>query len=354
VAPPVYIIAASARTPLGLDAEASTAAVRAGISALSEHPFLVDQTGDMMPGALDAEIDPYVFGSDRLVLLAESALRNLLDTVKTGSVPKPLLSVFLGLPELRPGFTDSDVEATRSGLGSLNDLPVELGSVNAYPQGHASGAVAFSAAVRSAQVDATSLSIVGGVESYFHPLTMEWLDSNRQLANSVSRSGFVPGEGAAFLLLAGSEAVKLFGMKPIARVDAVGVATETKLIRTSDTCLGEGLTEAVKKAVSGLRPPDQAISDILCDLNTERYRGEEWGFVCLRLAQFFEDPTTYLSPSDRWGDMGAASVPLFAMLACDAAQKGYSTGSRALLWASSENGLRGAVRLEMNNGGGNG
>jgi len=354
VASPVYIVAASARTPLGLDAEASAAAVRAGISALSEHPFLVDQAGDMMPGALDAEIDPYVFGSDRLLLLAEPALRELLDTVKRWPSSGPELSIFLGLPELRPGFTESDVEAIRLGIERLDDLPVALGAVLAYPRGHAAGAFAFGAAVQNAQSDPSSLSIVGGIESYFHPQTMEWLDSNRQLANSVSRSGFVPGEGAAFLLLAGSEAVKLFGMKPIARVDAVGVATETKLIRTSDTCLGEGLTEAVKKAVSGLRPPGQAISDILCDLNTERYRGEEWGFVCLRLAQFFEDPTTYLSPSDRWGDMGAASVPLFGMLACDAAQKGYSTGSRALLWASSENGLRGAVRLEMNNGGGNG
>jgi hypothetical protein len=37
--------------------------------------------------------------------------------------------------------------------------------------------------------------------------------------------------------------------------------------------------------------------------------------------------------------MGAASVPLFAMLACQLAMRGYVKGPRTMLWASSEGGL---------------
>ncbi len=56
-------------------------------------------------------------------------------------------------------------------------------------------------ATEQIQQGAFEACLVGGVDSYFHPDTMEWLDANRQLAGAVSRSGFVPGEGAGFCLL---------------------------------------------------------------------------------------------------------------------------------------------------------
>ena len=43
--------------------------------------------------------------------------------------------------------------------------------------------------------------------------------------------------------------------------------------------------------------------------------------------------------------MGAASGPLFAMLACQAAARGYAKGKRTLLWSGSESGLRSAAVL---------
>jgi 3-oxoacyl-[acyl-carrier-protein] synthase-1 len=105
----------------------------------------------------------------------------------------------------------------------------------------------------------------------------------------------------------------------------------------------------VQEAIQGASPPAERISDIICDINGERYRGEEWGFVCLRLPQYFNDPTAYRSPADCWGDMGAASGPLFMMLACQAAERGYAKSARCLVWAGSENGLRGAVVLGWEN-----
>jgi 3-oxoacyl-[acyl-carrier-protein] synthase-1 len=185
--------------------------------------------------------------------------------------------------------------------------------------------------------------LVGGVESYFHPDTMEWLDENRQLAGAVSRSGFVPGEGAAFCLLMTEAARARYGLESLARVVAVAVGKETKLIKTKDMCLGEDLTATVRDAVSCLRQPDERINEILCDINGERYRSEEWGFVCLRLSEYFDDSTAYLSPAECWGDMGAASGPLFIMLVCQAFARGYSKGPRAMLWASSEGGQRGVA-----------
>ena len=51
----IQIVAVGSRTPLGLRSAPAAAAVRAGTTALDEHPFMVDSVGDPMPGALDSE-----------------------------------------------------------------------------------------------------------------------------------------------------------------------------------------------------------------------------------------------------------------------------------------------------------
>jgi 3-oxoacyl-[acyl-carrier-protein] synthase-1 len=133
--------------------------------------------------------------------------------------------------------------------------------------------------------------------------------------------------------------------RQLALILAAKTEHESKRIKTRDLCLGEGLTDVVRAALARLSP-GKTISSIICDINGERYRSEEWGFVCLRLASYFDDPTAYLAPSACWGDVGAASIPLFVMLACEAAGRGYATGPRVLAYAGSENGLRGALALQ--------
>lgn len=344
----VHIIATGARTPLGLQAAPSAAAIRAGISKMGEHPFMIDQVGNPMPGALDAQLDSAMMGPERLIALAETALREACASLTSDSSGHHLrLPVYLGLPEPRPGFSERDVEVVQHGLTKFGGLPIQISEVNVFTEGHAAGLSALATAIKQIQQGAFEACLVGGVDSYFQLDTMEWLDENRQLAGTVSRSAFVPGEGAGFCLLMAAHAWKRLGLNALARVLAVATGKETKLIKTSDICLGEGLTTTVQDAVSGLSPATEVISDIICDINGERYRGEEWGFVCLRLPQYFDDPTAYRSPADCWGDMGAASGPLFAMLACQAAVRGYAKGPRILLWTSSEGGLRGAAVLEL-------
>lgn len=341
----IFIIATGARTPLGLAAAPSAAAVRAGITALGDHPFMVDQVGDRMPGAVDAEIDPHIMGPERFLLLAETALSEACAALQSVRANELRLPVFLGLPEIRPGFTEHDALTIQFGLSRYDGLPQSVGDVQVFPHGHAAGFSALAAAVAQLRNGVIEACLVGGVESYFHADTMEWLDANRQLAGSISRSGFVPGEGAGFCLLMAEEVVARLGLNPLARVSAVAIGKETKLIKTSDMCLGEGLSETVRLAVRDLRLPEERVNDVFCDINGERYRNEEWGFVCLRLSHYFDDPTGYRSPAECWGDMGAASGPLLAMLVCEAYVRGYSQGPRAMLWASSEGGRRGAAVL---------
>jgi 3-oxoacyl-[acyl-carrier-protein] synthase-1 len=346
----VDIVGVGARTPVGLLAAPAAAAIRAGIVRFGEHPYMIDRAGDPVTGAFDPLLEPNVVGAQRMVALAETALREVCESVANAS-SRLRLPLYVGLPEPRPGFTSEDVGAVQSGLAGVDGLPIQLSEVHVIPEGHAAGLSALAAATQLIQSGAMDACLVGGVDSYFQPDTLEWLDGNRQLVGAISRSGFVPGEGAGFCLIMADTAWRRLGLSPLATVASVALGKETKLIKTSDICLGEGLTATIRDALKHVLARGESINTIICDMNSERYRGEEWGFVCLRLPLCFDDPTGYLSPADCWGDMGAASGPLFAVLACHAAARGSAKGPRTMLWASSEGGLRGAAVLETDSGG---
>jgi 3-oxoacyl-[acyl-carrier-protein] synthase I len=344
IAVPVDVVATGTRSPLGLRSAPTAAAFRAGINRLGEHPFLIDRLGNPMVAAVDAKLDPALSANDRCLALAQHALRELSDTLGNAD-PRPQIPLYLALPECRPGFAQEDAAEIQARLQHTTGLAFELGPIQVYPRGHAAGALALEAASLHLSRGVDDFCIVGGVDSYFHPDTMHWLDSHRQLAGEDGRSSCVPGEGAGALLLSVRSAHLRLGLRVLASVVSCDTAIERNLIKTADLCLGEGLTAAVASAAKHLGHGER-VNDIVCDINGERYRGQEWGFVALKLARFFDDPLSYHSPAGSWGDMGAASIPLFAMLACEAALRGYAKGPRTMLWASSEQGMRGAVILE--------
>jgi 3-oxoacyl-[acyl-carrier-protein] synthase-1 len=344
-----HIVATGARTPLGLNAASCAAAVRAGVSAAREHPFMINRAANPIVGALDAALDPEIAGPQRLVHLLESALRQACEPL-SASMTRLRIPLYIGLPSIRPGFAARDLAIIRDGITRLERLPFDVSDVETSCEGHAAGLAVIAVAARRIESGSIDICFAGGVDSYFDPDTLDWLDENEQLAGTESRSFFVPGEGAGLCLLVSQQMMKRLALSSIARVRAGALGRELRLINTSEICTGEGLTSVVRRAAQRLAGPTERINGVICDINGERYRSEEWGFVCLRLAQYFDDPVSYRSPADCWGDVGAASGPLFAMLACEAASRGYEKGPRTMVWGSSENGLRCAVVFETGTG----
>jgi 3-oxoacyl-[acyl-carrier-protein] synthase I len=346
---PAYVVATGARTALGMNAASCAAAVRAGISAAADHPFMINLAANPVVGALDSVLDPELMGARRLVALVESALMEA-STPLAGIPLRLRVPVYLGLPSIRPGFAAIDIGAVRDGILQIDRLPFELSDTEMFCEGHAAGLAVIAMAARRIESGTLDICFAGGADSYFDPDTLDWLDESDQLAGTDSRSFFVPGEGAGLCLLASWPILQKLGLNPIARIRARAIGREPCLIKTSDICLGEGLTSVVRNASEQLGGQTGKINDVICDINGERYRSEEWGFVCLRLARYFDDPISYRSPADCWGDVGAASGPLFAMLACEAASRGYEKGPRTMAWGSSENGLRCAVIFDTGTG----
>ena len=82
----VHIVAVGARTPLGLTAQSSAAAARAGISRVGAHPFMVDGNGDPLRCAYDAALDPALVAYQRVAKLAQSALDQILVKLEGGQL----------------------------------------------------------------------------------------------------------------------------------------------------------------------------------------------------------------------------------------------------------------------------
>lgn len=344
---PIYIVALGASTPVGRNAWSSAAAVRAGISGFTQHPYMIDTAGEPMRAAIAPWLDIGITGLERFKALLFPAIDQALEPIIQTPAPRPRVALSLGLPSPRPGLSDKLQSELIDALGGkYRDT---FAAVAAFPSGHAAGLLALEAAAKQLLQGRFDACVVAGVDSYLEPETLEWLEECDQLhgAGPLHNAwGFIPGEAAGAVLIMHHEFVERLKLSPMARVIGLGSAFEPKRIKTETVCIGEGLTQAFRNALQTL-PEGAKITDVFCDMNGEPYRGDEYGFTCLRTKEYFESASDFTAPADCWGDVSAASGPLYIGLATIAGAKGYANGNVAFAWASSEGGERAASVLEL-------
>lgn len=143
---PVCIVGVGARTPLGLNAPASAAAVRAAIGAIGEHPYFVDKAGEPICVTMDSLLSPDVDGVDRIHALALPAMLEALAPLGPLEGIATPVPTFIGLPELRPGRpVNLDIDLAHR---LENELPVRTTMI---PKGHSAGLMAMEEAWRTIQ-----------------------------------------------------------------------------------------------------------------------------------------------------------------------------------------------------------
>jgi len=313
---------------------------------MREHQFMVDKRGEPMVVSADAELPADLTGIDRLLALAQAPALEALQPLLGRNAELPAICVLLALPADRPGRPrDLERGFIREFSTSLA-AEVAINTVDCCAYGHAGGLVCLERALRRIRSGESDLCLVGGVESYLEPLTLEWLDSINQLHSESTIWGICPGEGAGFCLLASPTLRDRLDLQSTVELLSAGSAHEANLVRTDTVCIGEGLSEAFGTALARLRSDGAQVDHTICDMTGEPYRGNEYGFAMLRLARRFAGESDFETPADCWGDVGSASGPLFAMLASFAVLKDYAPGPFTLLWASSEDGARAAALLK--------
>lgn len=344
----VCIVGTGARTAVGTTAPATAAAVRAGIAVMAEHPYMIDKMGNPMLVCMDSTLPVELTIIERYLELAISAAREALAVLLRSDKSISGVTILLALPENRPGIPDNFRNEFSRRFATALASVINIQELHCYLAGHAGGFYCMEQALTLLRSGHSQFCLVGGVESYLDPETLEWLDDQEQLHSETTIWGFCPGEGAGFCLLASNQVAVSFRLPTLIELLSAASANEPCPIKTKTICIGQGLSEAFKKSLAHL-PNDRKVNHTICDMNGEPYRGNEYGFSVLRSSGKFADDEDFMTPADCWGDVGAASGLLFAILATFAAQKQYAPGPIVLVWASSEGGLRGAALLQASN-----
>lgn len=342
----VGIVGIGARTPVGLNAHSSAAAIRAGISRIGDHPFFIDKTGQPMSVAMDFLLPSEMEGSDRFFELALPALEEAIRPLESFPNVQDSLPLFMGIPEPRPGLAEEMPDLLAKKLKNRKRNSFQRTDILIFPRGHSAGLLALEAGWNSLQEGSHDICLVGGVDSYLEAETLEWLDERGQLKSGENRSGFVPGEGAGFCLLASAQTIARIGLEVLGWLVAVASSNEENRIKTETICTGTGLTEAINGVTQNLRLPDEKVDYTICDMNGEPYRSEEFMYAVLRTHIALKNHTNFQTPADCWGDLGAASGPLMSTLGLASAIRSFGERSRILIWNSSEGGDRAAALLD--------
>jgi 3-oxoacyl-[acyl-carrier-protein] synthase-1 len=345
---PVFVVGVGMMTPIGLTAKETAASVRAGTARFTPtdmrdrrfDPFTLGQVPDdglpPLADALAQEIGP-TLREQRLLRLGAMPLRECLKGLPPGQVVPPLC---LALPETT---TTRPIEPARF----LKRLVVQVEGAfdatrsDASHTGRAGGLVALAQAAAAIQQGIADFVIAGGVDTYRDPYVLGTLDLEGRVKSLLHNDAFVPGEAAAFVLLASARGAAAHGLQLIARLSPVAIGFEPGHLYSPEPYRGEGLAATVAQLVDG-GVVEAPIGEVYSSMNGESHWAKEWGVTYLRNRSAFMPAHGTHHPADCYGDTGAASAPLMLGLAALGINARYRAAP-ALVYASSDRGQRAAV-----------
>jgi 3-oxoacyl-[acyl-carrier-protein] synthase-1 len=337
-------------TAVGMSAPTTAASVRAGVSRFHETD-LEDRRGEpivmaMLPdealppldGAL--ERDPWMTALQaRMLRIAAGALRETLDAAISRVERIPLL---LAVPEPLPGRSPPVAPGFLRWLGVQAGVDLAWERSRAFPLGRAGGIAALGDALARIASLSDPYVLVGGVDSYRDPDLLDALDKEGRIRAAGVTDGFIPGEGAGFVLLASDGRATQQSRAALARVDAAAIDRERGHRYATEPYRGDGLDGALRALFEAVSGGSEPVHTVYAGLNGEHFHAKEWGVASIRHQPHFAEDLAIEHPIDCLGDTGAALAPLMIGLAALGAQRGYRR-SPCLVWCSSDLETRGAA-----------
>jgi 3-oxoacyl-[acyl-carrier-protein] synthase-1 len=300
-------------TPVGLSAPQTAASVRAGIGRLSES-YLSDRFGAplVMGLADDEQLPPLIEAledrrfsprHERLARLGGPALVEVL-----AALPEQPVPLLLGIAEPRTEARHSVGEELIEILSTQAGRRLDLSHSRTYPIGRAAGLVALGDALTLIDRREAESVLVGAVDSYLDAGLLETLDREGRLKTGTIPDGFVPGEGAAFVLVAAAGAGRRQKSECVAQISGIGRGREPGHLYSQEPHRGEGLTAAFRALFDAvpMDGPADRIECVYAGLNGESFWAREWGVAQIRSADRFGEDFRVEHPADCMGDPGAA------------------------------------------------
>jgi 3-oxoacyl-[acyl-carrier-protein] synthase I len=184
-------------------------------------------------------------------------------------------------------------------------------------------------------------ALAGGVDTLLDPYVINTLDRDGRIKSNTNLDGFIPGEGAAFVLLAARPAADNLAIKALAKVTPAVNTSEPGHLLSKEPYKGEGLTQAFKQLFAAT-PPPAPLAATWSGMNGESHWGKEWGIAAGRVSGQFAGGARIFHPADCYGDLGAAAGPALVALASHGIANGYRPAP-ALVYCSNDGAARSAL-----------
>jgi 3-oxoacyl-[acyl-carrier-protein] synthase-1 len=336
------VIASGMVSALGFNSAASLAAMRSGISAVRELPWMDFESGEPLRGA-KVSLPHWWDGVGKLADLLAPALAECLEAAaKQGDLRIPLLIGIAARDRTaRPeGLEDYLLAAVEARLGRPHHPESAL-----FPADQVGAAQALLHAQGLIDSGSARHVVVAGVDSFLSAGMLSAYGERRRLVTPANSNGFFPGEaGAAVLVAAAGNSLARSEL----RIQGMGRGQEGATIEGTEPFRAEGLTEAVKAALDGAKVRLKDVAWRLTDLSGEHYKFKEAAFVAGRLNGGERSvPLDLWHPIEYLGEIGAAILPCLLAQAKHAGEEDYAPGRLALCHVSSDAGERAAMVLAL-------
>ncbi|WP_133511279.1 beta-ketoacyl synthase N-terminal-like domain-containing protein [Candidatus Thiosymbion oneisti] len=347
--PRIVITAAGAATPVGLTLAQTAAAVRAQIANFNEiswcdkeyEPFVIayipEECLPDLPSTLTASTQ-YSRRESRMLRAANLALQDLARAQPDLDAAIPLL---LALPQ----DATTDHNELWNALLSLTSLPIDPEHSAIIPRGRAAGLIGVDEATKLLTQGTAEFVLVGGCDSEYDLERLGHLDRVGRLKSDINLDGFIPGEGAGFLLLSTERTAAKLGLTTLGVIAATARGFEHGHLHSETPYRGEGLSETWQALLGNLAGQrEHKIATLYSSMNGESYWAKELGVCTIRHQDSLVEAPFISHPADCFGDLGAAFGPVMISLAATGLQRGYRRGP-VLVYCSSDHGHRAAAIL---------
>jgi 3-oxoacyl-[acyl-carrier-protein] synthase-1 len=335
---PLAVRAVGMVCSVGLDAASSCAAIRARLARVQEIPFM-NRMGQPVVAAVAREIAPERIGHERLAPLLARAVRECAENARSAGAPAG------ELPPLLVGMDSADRPDYPEGFAGrfLQDVQAELGiplskESQVFPEDTAGFFRALGAARTLLESRKAEACIVAAVDSLANGPALNWLQDRGRLKMEKHPDGIIPGEAAAALWVERPKS----GAASIAQIRGFGFGEEPSVLKKGEPHRSEGMTQALRAALSDARTELSRIDFRVGGMTGERKGFMEASTAVARVQKVHKDDFELWVPAEKLGDVGAALPACMAVVAATGIRRGYAPGKSAVLFVASRTPVRSA------------
>ncbi|MCF6212367.1 MAG: hypothetical protein L3K24_17305 [Gammaproteobacteria bacterium] len=319
-------------TSVGLNAPSTCAAIRCAIDNVQETRFM-DSGGEWIMGS-EVPLEQPWRGKSKLIKMASQAIKESLTQDETLQPEQTPLLLCLAEPE-RPGRVIDDDNQF------FSDLCIALES-EFHPkscvisQGHVAFATALLQARRLIEVLNVPQVLIAGVDGFLVGQTLAAFEEKERLLTSQNSNGFIPGEGAAALLVRRAKD----SSEPQLVCTGLGFGVEKATVDSEEPLRADGLVQAIRAALDEVGCDMGDMDFRITDLSGEQYHFKEAALALGRILRKRKEEFDIWHPADCVGEIGAAMGGVMSAVIEAAYRKRYSKGKRVLFHLGNDDGKR--------------